>query len=368
MQVFDLTRLRGVTDPPEMFAPDGLYTGIGSAHNIVVSETADLAFAVGTRQGGFECNGGGLHIIDISTPTAPTFAGCYDAAGYTHDAQCLLYGGPDPDYQGREICVNYNTDRVAIVDVTDPAAVSPIAEAFYPNTAFTHQGWFTEDFRYILVNDEFDEFESTFPGTRTLVFDVSDLDDPAFAFAHFGSTLSNDHNLYTVGHLVFESNYRAGLQILDATGIASGTLEEIAFFDTSLADVALGQWSNYPYFASGTVVVNDIGQGFFVLLPDPTLLLADVGAPATADGLSAAQPNPSAGTSEVVLTVETAQNVRAELFDVSGRRVATLFQGAATPGTEITLTVDAAALPAGVYLVRATGETFDATQRLTLTR
>ena len=38
---------------------------------------------------------GGLHMVDISNPTAPTFAGCYGADGYTHDAQCVIYSRPD---------------------------------------------------------------------------------------------------------------------------------------------------------------------------------------------------------------------------------------------------------------------------------
>ncbi len=39
--------------------------------------------------------------------------------GYTHDAQVVIYNGPDTDYTGREIYVGSNEDRVVIVDVTD---------------------------------------------------------------------------------------------------------------------------------------------------------------------------------------------------------------------------------------------------------
>ena len=362
MQVFDLKRLRDVASPPVAFTADALYDGIGSAHNIVVSEAGDLAIAVGATQNGFACNGGGLHVIDVSTPTAPTFAGCYDDAGYTHDAQCVLYDGPDADYAGREICVNYNANRVSIVDVTDPADVTAIADVFYPNPGYTHQGWFTDDLRHVLVNDEADEDGTS--GTRTIVLDVEDLDNPAFAFFHFGTATSTDHNLYTVGDLVYQSNYGAGLQILRVGDLASDTMEEVGHFRASGGS----QWSNYPYFASGTVVVNDISAGLFVLLPDPALVLADGAAPGGAAALSAPQPNPAAGTSTLTLTVGQAQAVRAELLDVAGRRVATLFDGVATPGAPVTLTVDGAALPAGVYVVRARGETLDASQRVTLTR
>jgi hypothetical protein len=40
-------------------------------------------------------------------------------AGYTHDAQCVVYSGPDATYKGREVCFNYNEDTLTIVDVSD---------------------------------------------------------------------------------------------------------------------------------------------------------------------------------------------------------------------------------------------------------
>ena len=49
----------------------------------------------------------------------PTFAGCFDDDGYTHDVQCVVYSGPDADYTGAEICFASNEDTVTIVDVTD---------------------------------------------------------------------------------------------------------------------------------------------------------------------------------------------------------------------------------------------------------
>ena len=366
MQVFDLRRLRDVASPPQTFTADARYTGIGKAHNIVVSETGDLAIAVGANQSGYACNGGGLHLIDISTPTAPVFAGCYDEAGYTHDAQCGLYDGPDADYQGREICVNYNTNRVSIVDVTDPAAVASISDVFYPNPGYTHQGWFTPDGRYLVINDEADENGSA--GTRTIVMEVSDLDNPSFDFFYFGSTTSTDHNLYIVGDLIFESNYGAGLQILDASAIGNGRLREVAFFDTTPGGGS-GQWSNYPYFASGTVVANDIGEGLFVLLPDPALSVGSAPAPATGLAtLGAPVPNPTSGRTELALRVEASQPVAAELYDTLGRRVATLFDGTASPDVPLVLTVDGGGLPTGVYVVRARGASFDLSRSLTVSR
>ena len=33
--------------------------------------------------------------MDVSVPLNPRFAGCFAEDGYTHDAQCVLYNGPD---------------------------------------------------------------------------------------------------------------------------------------------------------------------------------------------------------------------------------------------------------------------------------
>ena len=53
---------------------------------------------------------------------------------------------------------------------------------------------------------------------------------------------------------------------------------------------------------------------------------------------------------------------------MAGRRVASVYDGTASPGADLTLSVSAAGLPAGVYVVRVAGETFQASRRLVLTR
>ncbi len=261
MQIFDLTRLRSVVSPPVTFTSDAIYTGIGDAHNIVADEASGFVYAVGAGS----C-AGGLHMIDVNTPLTPIFAGCYSDDGYTHDAQCVVYTGPDSDHQGKQICVASNVDTITVVDVTNKSAPVQLARAFYPSPSYTHQGWFTEDQRYFVVDDELDGNSST--PTRTIVMDMLDLDNPSFSFFQSGETNAIDHNLYIHSGRIYQSNYTAGLRILDASDIAGGTLPEIAYFDTYPANnnrAFNGQWSNYPFFASGTIIVNDINNGFFAL-------------------------------------------------------------------------------------------------------
>lgn len=84
--------------------------------------------------------------------------------------------------------------------------------------------------------------------------------------------------------------------------------------------------------------------------------------------LAPAYPNPFGSATTIDLVVRDAQAVHAEVFDALGRRVLTLFDGAMAAGEAQALTLEAGALPSGTYVVRVTGETFNASQRVTLVR
>jgi hypothetical protein len=129
-------------------------------------------------------------MIDVNTPNSPVFAGCH-MDFYVHDTQCVSYDGPDTDYAGSEICVNSAEDRLEIVDVTNKSSSVSISDVVYAQLGYVHQGWLTEDHRFFLVGDEFDELNFSVP-TRTHVFDVTDLDAPAYVFAYEAATTSID--------------------------------------------------------------------------------------------------------------------------------------------------------------------------------
>ena len=260
MQVFDLRRLRGLS-APQTFSADVVYGDFHNAHNLAINEDTGFAYAVGTNT----C-GRGLHIVDIRTPNNPLFSGCHSTV-VTHDTQCVVYQGPDADHLDREICISSNEDHVEVVDVTDKFAPLNLSSTRYPQLAYVHQGWLTEDHRFFLLGDELDE--SIFNlSTRTHVFDVSDLDAPVYVFPYSLGPLATDHNLYVLGNRVFEANYRSGLRVLEFGDLANRELEEIAFFDTfpdSDANDFQGAWSVYPYLPSGTIIVSDTDSGLFIL-------------------------------------------------------------------------------------------------------
>ena len=49
-------------------------------------------------------------MYNVTCPLLPEYVGCEAQqrhnrqVGYTHDAQCVIYKGPDTDYTGREVC------------------------------------------------------------------------------------------------------------------------------------------------------------------------------------------------------------------------------------------------------------------------
>ncbi len=278
--VFDLTRLRGVVGAPVTFEPDARYDQVASVHNLVIDTESGFAYTVGTNTGGQSC-GGGLHMIDIRNPLEPSFSGCYTDTegliwtGRTHDAQCTVYRGPDENYQGRQICFAANETAMRIVDVTDKSAPQPISTASHPGTAYVHQGWLTEDHRYLYVNDELDEIVGTTDRTRTLIYDVSELDDPILVTTHLGPDAATDHNLYIAGNRAYLANYQAGFRVLDITDPENP--QEIGWFDTTPygenpPGFGGGAWTAWPFFESGMVVVSSINEGLFIVRPQRTVM------------------------------------------------------------------------------------------------
>ncbi|PIQ62468.1 MAG: hypothetical protein COV99_05790 [Bacteroidetes bacterium CG12_big_fil_rev_8_21_14_0_65_60_17] len=269
MQIFDLRQLRSYDGDPIQFEMTAYYDQIASAHNIVINEETGYAYSVGSSSGGTTC-GGGLHMINIQDPVNPVFAGCFQdnntgrrGTGYSHDAQCVMYRGPDSDYAGREICLGSNETALSIADVTDKKNPVAIAYATYPNVAYAHQGWLTEDHRYFYMNDEGDEPQGLVEGTRTLIWDLADLDEPQLVGEYIATTTETDHNLYVRDNIMYQSNYGAGFRVLDVSN--PETPVEIGYFDTSPVGGGGGSWSNYPYFRSGTIVVTGGSSGLFIV-------------------------------------------------------------------------------------------------------
>jgi choice-of-anchor B domain-containing protein len=266
LQVFDLLQLDNVTTPIT-FIETAHYGGFGNSHTIAIDAESKLLMAMGSNT-----FNGGPHLIDISNPLQPILVGGYEDAGYTHDGTILTYNGPDINHQGDVIVVACNGNSgwgVVTLDVTDPTDILLLDNYEYPERGYTHQGWFTKDMAHYLVNDELDEqnFGTT---TRTHIFDFTDLDNIDYMNYYLGTSTSIDHNLYVKDQFAYESNYRSGVRILDASRVSTGVLNEVGYFDLFPANdnpQFSGTWSNYPYLPSGVNLATSMYDGFFVLRP-----------------------------------------------------------------------------------------------------
>jgi choice-of-anchor B domain-containing protein len=310
MQIFDLTRLRNVTTP-QTFLPDARYSGFGSCHTVSSNPATGFTYCDGSNLAN-----GGPQILNMQNPLLPVLAGSYYNEGYTHDAQIVVYSGPDPDHQGKEIFMGANESKVAIVDVTNKSNPVTISNFLYPNNSYAHQGWFTPDQKYWILSDELDELEFGFNG-RSIIIDMTDLDNPVLKGEYYGTTPAIDHNGYCVGNDFFLASYTAGLRILNTGSIAAtNTMNEIAFFDTyPITNNAQfnGVWNTYPFFASGNIIMSDIDRGLFIVKKSASLSFQNF-------ERNSFQLSPNPATNRVNIQSENLIET-IEIFDLIGKSV-----------------------------------------------
>ena len=342
IQIFDLTRLRDVANPPETFTEDAHYGGFGNAHNIVINEETGYAYGVGADYSG------GAHFVNIQDPLNPIGEGGYSGSGYTHDAQVVVYDGPDSDYAGKEIYIGSNEDKVVIVDVTDKTNPVLISVVTYTNDAYTHQGWFTEDLNYFILGDEIDELNFGF-NTRNIVFDFTDLDNPQLSFEYSGPTSATDHNGYVDGDKFYLANYKAGMRVIDISDIANGNMTETGYFDVFINGNSAGYdgaWNVYPYFESGNILISslkysspDYVPGFY-LVKSSTLSVDD-------NSLSnfSLYPNPSINSVELNSTNTPISEI--SIYDLSGKLLLSKKYN-----SEININLNISNLASGIYLLK----------------
>ncbi|KAH0346116.1 hypothetical protein KCU83_g7541, partial [Aureobasidium melanogenum] len=223
----------------------GLFTDlpVGRTHNVVVNEELGYAVSGGAQPCNSTCRAG-LIFIDVSDISKPVSPGCAGQDGYVHDAECLVYRGPNKRYFGRDICYGYNEDTLTIYDVTDKTGVNAskiISRTPYVSASCSHQGAVLDRNwqEYLVLDDELDEEDRAGPAADqypvTYIFDIRDLEKPVNTGHYKSRQKAIDHNQYVHDGLVFQSNYAAGLSVYDISGIPAdptgGNVEEVAYFD-----------------------------------------------------------------------------------------------------------------------------------------
>ncbi|KAF2668064.1 hypothetical protein BT63DRAFT_433676 [Microthyrium microscopicum] len=298
IQIFDMKKLLTV-DPTKPVKFDnkkdltGHFTGLpeGSTHNVVINEESQMAYSVGAVPRTHKCRGG-IIFINMTNPALPTGPGCAGQDGYVHDAQCLVYRGPDKQYVGREICYGYNEDTLTIYDVTDKVKPTIISKTSYEGAAYTHQGWVLDpnNQEYLLLDDEYDEVEKKGLAKDgrpvTYIWNIASLAKPKQTGYYKGKRATIDHNQYVHDGKSFQSNYGAGFSILNISSIPTdptgNSVKELGFFDIypeddyeNLGGVPrfVGSWSSYAKYPSGFVLysprADSVAPPDFKLGPKP---------------------------------------------------------------------------------------------------
>jgi len=221
-----------------------------------------------------------------------------------------------------------------VTDKTDPIQLS---RTEYAQTGYTHQGWLSDDRGIVYMNDEVDELDFGF-NTRTMIMDVSDLDNPFLIQEYYGETEAIDHNLYVKGDKVFEANYNAGMRVLQISDVPEAMLDEVGFFDINIIISGIDQ--GLFVVGSSTITANDV---------DPMLAnCADTpsGIRALDKPIFSVYPVPT--NDALYLTSKTGERIlQWQVFDITGRVVKT------SGNVDIVshLAIEVSDLSAGTYFV-----------------
>ena len=383
LRIFDVTgdgfetagaRLLSVTDVP--------------ANAQEVEVRGDRAYVTDADFGGT-----GLTILDVSDPTAPVVLG-----GYASPNQAFGL-----DVVGTTVYLCNGFSGLVVLDASDPANVTELGSFPFGANATDVVVDAENEVAYVV---------SFGGGMRSL--DVSDpaniteLDAEAWGFLNAVAfeyetdiTQPNTSTLYV-------ADGQQGLRIVTATNPAELSTAQLTPVLSQARDVAGGIGFSLDIFVPDVYVADDFygirmpvyspdgpsfesaDRGFGVAVPKgpgccligPVVLMSgetgvyffrgatsiatDAGAEAAAVHL-AAHPNPTLHTASVAFSLPEAGTTRLEAFDVLGRRVAVLQNGPLAAG-EHERTLDASALPSGVYVLRLQTERGTATTRVTVLR
>jgi subtilisin-like proprotein convertase family protein len=139
-----------------------------------------------------------------------------------------------------------------------------------------------------------------------------------------------------------------------------------------IPDATLTTFAGQSAAGTWTLTVTDNADGETGVLDGWALLVTPVvageGTPEAGVSALSIAPNPVSSTGQVQLSVATSQAVRVALYDALGREVAVLFDGAVESTQIAYIAFETRRFAPGVYLLRATGDDFATSQRVTIAR
>ncbi len=265
MQVIDLTQVDSGT--VSLSSTETFGGALSSSHNIAYNpDSGFLYLGIPTIN-----SGRGITAIDVTDPINPVIAGQWNPSSgiNCHDIHIITYD--TGIYAGREIAFCFGESvGFAIVDVTDKQNMFQMAQRGYPNVTYCHQGWTTEDHKFLFIGDELDERDNAnVIETTTTVYNIENLNLPQLVIQYSNGKAAIDHNLIIRGDRVYQANYSTGMRVTDISDPTNPV--ETGFFDTFPADNRqdfVGLWGVDPSLPSGIILASDDLLGLFVLRDD----------------------------------------------------------------------------------------------------
>ncbi len=228
-----------------------------SAHTITLDTTSGRIYLNGTNVAN-----SGLLVLDVSqNPDKPEFvANVTLAGGYIHDS----YVRHDTIY------ASSGYEGYYIFDFTDPLHPDSLAQVV--TGGYNHNSWLNPEGTYAYYTEEIPD------GRPIHIVDLQSLgvDGLEIAGTFFDQLLNVDsvkaiaHNVYIKDHLLFDSQYEDGLLVYDISNPTQPVL--VAHYDTHPENTKYhkyyGNWGNYPWLPSGTIIAGDMQNGLQLLKLD----------------------------------------------------------------------------------------------------
>lgn len=368
-----------VVDVADPGAPQLLATAPSVDHPLAVQLDGELAFVAGQY---------GLNIVDISVPTAPVNLSRYD----------LVRAGRGVDISGDYVFVAaaglvspFNWGSLEVFDVSDPTAPVPV---FYED--FLGWGYDIEihgDLAYLI----------TWLGLRT--YDINDPEAPVLLSEY--ETPLFPEGLTVIDGLAYLTAAYDGLEIVDVSDPAAPVLVSRVDTPGDARDVVVdGNFAYVADYSAGVVVVDvkDPTAPFFVGMQDlgggnlngardvatdgeniftvggfGLFLVPTQCAPSSVDPIDPSRPvvasvypNPANPRASIAFTLDRAEHLTVQIYDVAGRLVATVADRRFEEGDHRLQwdgrTDTGAAAPSGAYLVRLRGEQTESAENVMLLR
>jgi hypothetical protein len=301
----------------------------------------------------------GYMIVASRSPDGPIETGDYVVAvGVPHDWSVV----PGPDFRGGVFADMALAPSQRGVD----ALPRIVAVGTLDGRAYAVRGFLVDNSPVFYVEPELlpqikRAVSVVWTGSYFVVMGVDDLGRLTLVYGHPGawneSKYSVSDGMVPTDLAVAPRAVNYGRRAKDFDLLAIGTVKD-------LVATLLGEdGGQFPMLFADWAAIPGLGGGEGQAWPGPVSF-----AGVSTTGVSAASPNPTAGSARVTVTVSREQAVLVEVFDGIGRRVALLHNGVLAAGAEYAFALDARTLPEGTYHFRINGVDFTEVRTLTVAR